>query len=67
MCVSASLYEVDYGDADWFQVYWLDESTGEWLYYFSDSASGNTLKTLEPDEYYTVIVSGPCELEMRIS
>ncbi|MDY7019049.1 MAG: hypothetical protein SU899_03125 [Chloroflexota bacterium] len=62
---SASLYEVDYGDADWFQVYWWDQSTQEWKYFDSFLPPGNnTLHTLEPDEYYQVVVSDPCKLKI---
>ena len=57
----ADLDEVDYGVADEFQVYWFDESTGEWLYYIS-SFQNNTLETLEPGKYYYVVVSDPCVL-----
>jgi len=49
-------------DADWFQVLWLDESTGEYSFYLSEFTTGNTLTTLEPGKYYYVIVSAPCEL-----
>jgi len=46
---------------DWFEVFWLDETTGEWKYYISGFTQ-NTLLTLKPDQYYWVVVSAPCEL-----
>ncbi|MFC1982970.1 IPT/TIG domain-containing protein [Chloroflexota bacterium] len=42
-------------------IYYFDETTGEWLY-FIPGFTGNTLTQLEPDEYYYVIVSAPCNL-----
>ncbi|MFC2042267.1 choice-of-anchor R domain-containing protein [Chloroflexota bacterium] len=42
-------------------IYYFDETTGEWLYYIP-GFTGNTLIQLEPDEYYYVIVSAPCNL-----
>ena len=61
---SAELTEVTCGEAEWFQVLWLDETVpgGEWLYYMSLYPTGNTLTTLNPGYYYYVIVSEPCEL-----
>lgn len=63
LTASANLSEVAY-DVDWFQVLWLDESTGDWFFFYSEFTVGNTLTTLEPDYYYYVIVSEPCELEI---
>jgi len=60
LSVSANLSEVTC-DADWFQVYWLNEETGEYLYFISGFAE-NTLLALQPHEFYLVIVSAPCEL-----
>ena len=60
LSTAASLSEVT-TDAEWFQVYWLDESTGEYNWFISGYAE-NTLLTLQPDEFYLVIVSAPCEL-----
>ena len=59
----ANLSDVIY-DAEWFQVLWLSEGTGGWLTYYSEFTIGNTLTTLDPDQYYYVIVSEPCELEI---
>jgi hypothetical protein len=42
-------------------IYYLDEATGDWLYYVPGFA-GNTLNMLDPDQYYYVIVSGACTL-----
>jgi hypothetical protein len=41
-------------------IYYLDESSGDWLYYIPGYAS--TLLTLETDQYYYVVVSGACTL-----
>ncbi|MDY7019112.1 MAG: hypothetical protein SU899_03445, partial [Chloroflexota bacterium] len=50
-------------DAAWFQVYWLDEATGQWLWYDSMIGSGN-LTQLEPRDFYYVVVSGPTSLRI---
>jgi hypothetical protein len=42
-------------------IYYFDETTGKWLY-FIPGFTGNTLIQLEPDEYYYVIVTAPCNL-----
>ena len=63
LTASANLSDVIY-DAEWFQVLWLSEGTGGWLTYYSEFTIGNTLTTLDPDQYYYVIVSEPCELEI---
>lgn len=63
LSVAASLYDVAIeGDAEWFQVLWLDETTGTWLYFHSHFTIGNTLHTLEPGLSYYVIVEAPCDL-----
>ena len=59
--VSANLSEVSY-DVDWFQVLWLNESTGDWYTFYSGFTVGNTLLTLETDQFYYVVVSEPGEL-----
>jgi len=41
-------------------IYWLDEATGDWLYYVPGFAS--TLTMLELDQYYYVVVSNTCAL-----
>jgi hypothetical protein len=41
-------------------IYWLDETTGDWLYYIP--GFGSTLTMLETDQYYFVVVSGACDL-----
>ncbi len=61
LSVSADLSGVTY-DVEWFQVLWFDETSGEWLTYYSEFTTGNTLLTLEPDQYYYVVVSQACEL-----
>jgi len=49
--------------AEWLQVLWLDEETGDWKTYFSGfSDQTNTLLDLQPDEFYYVIVSDPAIL-----
>jgi hypothetical protein len=63
LTASANLSDVIY-DVEWFQVLWLSEGNGGWLTYYSEFTIGNTLTTLEPDQYYYVIVSEPCELEI---
>ena len=44
-------------------IYYLDETTGTWLYYIPGFA-GNTLTQLEPGKYYYVVVSGACTLQI---
>jgi hypothetical protein len=44
-------------------IYYLDETTGEWLYFIPGFAS-NTLTQLEPDEFYLVVVSDACMLTL---
>ncbi|MFC2042309.1 hypothetical protein ACFLTV_02270 [Chloroflexota bacterium] len=44
-------------------IYYLDETTGEWLY-FIPGFTGSTLTQLEPDEFYLVVVSGSCTLSV---
>ncbi|MFC1983159.1 leucine-rich repeat domain-containing protein [Chloroflexota bacterium] len=50
------------GGALW-GIYYLDETSGEWLY-FIPSFTGSTLTQLEPDEFYLVVVSGACSLSI---
>lgn len=59
--VPADLVDVGY-NMTWFQVLWLNEATGEWLTYFSEFTTGNTLHTLEPGKVYYVVVSQPGDL-----
>jgi hypothetical protein len=42
-------------------IYYLDEATGEWLYFIPGFA-GSTLTKLQPYRFYLVVVSGPCIL-----
>jgi uncharacterized repeat protein (TIGR02543 family) len=42
-------------------IYYLDITTGEWLY-FIPSFTGSTLTYLEPDEFYLLVVSEACSL-----
>jgi len=42
-------------------ILYLDETTGEWLYYIPGFVD-NTLTLLEPDQYYYVVVSDACTL-----
>jgi iron complex transport system substrate-binding protein len=45
-------------------VYWLDEATGDWLYFVPDFG-GSTLTSLEPGEAYLVAVSGLCSWNIQ--
>ena len=47
--------------AELWGIYYLDDTTGEWLYYIPGFVD-NTLTQLEPDEYYYVMVSDACTL-----
>jgi hypothetical protein len=42
-------------------IYYLNETTGEWLY-FIPGFEGSTLTQLEPDKFYLVVVSDACSL-----
>jgi len=44
-------------------IYYLDETTGTWLWYIPGFAS-NTLTQLEPGKYYYLVVSGACTLQI---
>ena len=47
--------------AELWGIYYLDETTGTWLYYIPGFAS-STLAQLEPGKYYYVVVSAACTL-----
>ncbi|MFC2042266.1 PQQ-binding-like beta-propeller repeat protein, partial [Chloroflexota bacterium] len=44
-------------------IYYLDVTTGEWLY-FIPGFTGSTLTQLEPGEFYLVVVSDACTLSI---
>ncbi len=46
--------------AELWGIYYLDETTGEWLYFIPGFT--RTLTQLDPDKYYYVIVSDACNL-----
>jgi hypothetical protein len=49
------------GGASLWGIYYLNETTGDWLYYIPGYGT-STLTELETDQYYYVIVSGACTL-----
>ena len=65
MAVDPADSTVSVGAALW-GIYYLDEATGDWLY-FIPGFTGSTLTKLEPDEYYYVVVSSACDLKLPSS
>ncbi len=60
VAVNPAEITVSAGAALW-GIYYLDETTGEWLY-FIPGFTTSTLTQLEPEEFYLVVVSAPSTL-----